>query len=151
MEYHLTPERLEELKTELNKLKTETRAEIAEHLSRAKELGDLSENAEYQEAREEQARVEGRILELEEIIKNVRIIKHTGARDRVDFGSVITVSKNGQKSKYTIVGSKEARPEAGFLSNESPLGKAFFGKKAGEMIKIQTPSGEVTYKILKIE
>lgn len=150
MEYYLTPERLEELKIELNKLKTETRAEIAERLNRAKELGDLSENAEYQEAREEQNRIEGQILELEEIIKNAKIIKHA-VKDRVQFGSIITVSKNGQKFKYTIVGSKEARPEAGFLSNESPLGRAFFDRKAGESVKIQTPSGEVNYKILKIE
>ena len=151
MEYYLTPERLEELKAELNKLKTETRTEIAERLNRAKELGDLSENAEYQEAREEQTRAEGQIFELEDVIKNAKIIKHTAAKDRVQFGSIITVSKNGQKFRYTIVGSKEAKPEAGYLSNESPLGKAFFGKKSGETVNIQTPSGEVFYKILKIE
>jgi transcription elongation factor GreA len=151
MEYYLTAGRLEELKIELHKLKTEKRREIAERLSRAKELGDLSENAEYLEARENQNQVETRILELEEIIRNAKIIKKSGAKDIVGFGSVVTVSRNNKKFIYTIVGSKEAKPEAGYLSNESPLGRAFFGKKSGESVKVKTPTGEIVYKILKIE
>lgn len=151
MEYYLTSDRLEELKIELNKLKTEKRQEIAERLARAKEFGDLSENAEYLEAREEQNQIETRILELEEIVQNAKVIKRSAAKNIVGFGSGVTVLRNGKKFKYIIVGSKEAKPEAGYLSNESPLGKAFFGKKVGESVKVKTPGGEITYKILKIE
>ncbi len=150
-QYYLSQERLDELKVELNELKTKKRIEVSERLKRAKELGDLSENSEYFEAREEQSQVEGRIFELEEMIKNAVIIEKTTGTQTVAIGGTIEVSKDGAKYKFTIVGSSEARPEAGLLSNESPLGKGFLGKKAGDTVKIKTPKGEVSYKILKIE
>ncbi len=150
-QYYLTPERLEELKLELNDLKMSRRLEVAERLKRAKELGDLSENSEYFEAREEQNQVETRIYELEEMIKNASVIEKATGKTKVQIGSTIEVEKGGVKNKFTIVGSNEARPEAGLLSNESPLGKAFLGKEAGDAVKAKTPKGEVTYKILAIE
>ncbi len=151
-QYYLTPERLEELKTELNELKTVKRIEVSERLKRAKELGDLSENSEYFEAREEQSQVESKIFELEEMIKNASVIeKPIGDRKTVQIGSSIEVSRDGQKTKFTIVGSNEARPEAGLISNESPLGKAFLGQEAGKIVKVKTPKGEAAYKILSVE
>src|SRR3989344_1130797 len=120
MDYYLTPERLEELKKELNDLKTIRRAEVAERLKRAKELGDLSENAEYMEAREEQNQVETRIVELEEMIKNAAVIKHTNG-GKVQIGSTIELEKDGQKMSFTIVGPNETNPSAGKISNESPI------------------------------
>jgi transcription elongation factor GreA len=151
MQYYLTPERLEELKTELSELKNKKRIEVAERLKRAKELGDLSENSEYFEAREEQALVEARILELEEMVKNASVIKKAASTETVQMGSTVEIAKDGQTFKFTIVGSNEARPEAGLLSNESPLGKAFVGKRVGAEVKVKTPTGEVAYKILHIE
>lgn len=150
-QYYLTTERLEELKQELGALKTTKRIEVAERLKRAKELGDLSENSEYFEAREEQAQVETRIVELEEMVKNASVIKMTSGKSKVQIGSTIDVSKDGQKSTFTIVGSNEASPETGRISNESPLGQSFLGKEAGETVKVKTPKGEVSYKIVKIE
>lgn len=150
--YYLTAERLEELKAELNTLKTDKRAEVAERLKRAKEMGDLSENSEYFEAREEQSQVEGRIFELEEMVKNASLIeKPAGKSKTVQIGSTIDVSRDGQKFRFTIVGSNEARPEAGFISNESPLGREFLGKEAGTIVKVKTPKGEAAYKILGVE
>jgi len=148
---YLTPDRLEELKKELNELKTTRRAEVAERLRRAKELGDLSENSEYFEAREEQAQLEKQIYELEEMIKNAEIIQKNVMSETVGIGSTVIAVKDGQEFKFTIVGSHEANPAAGLISNESPLGQAFFNKKVGESVKIKVPSGEVTYKIIKIE
>jgi transcription elongation factor GreA len=151
-QYYLTPERLEELKAELNELKTVKRIEVSERLKRAKELGDLSENSEYFEAREEQSQVESRIFELEEMVKNASVIeKPTGGGKTVQIGATIEVSKDGQKLKFTIVGSNEAKPEAGLISNESPLGKAFLGQEAGKIVRVKTPKGEVSYKILSVK
>jgi transcription elongation factor GreA len=151
MEHHVTAEKLEELKAELNVLKTTKRMDVADRLKRAKELGDLSENSEYFEAREEQQWVETRISEIEDIIKNAIVITMTHGKGTVQIGATIEVEVKGKKFKYTIVGANEARPEAGMISNESPLGKAFIGKKAGDEVKIKIPAGEATYKILKIE
>ncbi len=151
MEYYLTAERLAELKKELEELKTTKRIEIAKRLKRAKELGDLSENSEYQEAREEQGQVERRIFELENIVKNAVIIKKSESAGVVNIGGTVEVEKDGKTMKFTIVGSNEARPEAGLISNESPLGKAFLGRKVGDIVKVKVPIGEVVYKIVKIE
>lgn len=150
MEYYLTAERLEELKSELNELKTVKRAEVAERLKRAKELGDLSENAEYMEAREEQNQVETRIVELEDMIKNAAVIKQTNS-GKVQVGSTVEVERNGQKMVFTIVGPNEASPETGKISHESPLGKSFLDKKAGDTVKVKTPGGENSYKILTVK
>lgn len=149
--YYLTKERFEELKIELENLRTKKRMEIAERLKRAKEFGDLSENSEYTEAREEQNWVEGRIFELEEIFKHVVIIeKQKGASD-VQIGSTVTFKKGNQVSKYMIVGSNEASPKEGKISNESPIGRAFLKHKVGDTVTVKTPAGEVSYQITKIE
>ncbi|MEK7114438.1 MAG: transcription elongation factor GreA [Patescibacteria group bacterium] len=151
MQHHLTKEGLEESKRELESLKKEGRQEIAERLKRAKEYGDLSENSEYSDAKESQAKLESRIFELEEIIRNAVLIKKSGHKDMVSIGSTIEVQKGSKIFKYTIVGSKEARPEASLISNESPLGKAFLGGKIEDKVEINTPNGKVDYKIIKIE
>ncbi len=151
MDYYLSPERLEELKTELAEFKTARRLDVSERLKRAKELGDLAENSEYQEARREQEEVETRISELEQIVKNAKIIVKAASKESVQMGSTIQVMKDGNAKTFTIVGSKEVRPEAGRISNESPLGKAVLGAKKGDSVKVKTPGGEVAYKIVAIE
>lgn len=150
---YLTKEKLEELKEEFNNLKTIRRQEVAERLKRAKELGDLSENSEYFEAREEQSLVEGRILELEEIIKNAELIEKIPSGGVVRIGSTVAVEKVGLpgQRKFHIVGSNEANPETGFISNESPFGKAFLDKKVGDIAVVSAPNGKVEYKIVSIE
>lgn len=147
---YLTKERLEELKAELETLKNKKRVEVAERLKQAKEYGDLSENAEYVEAREEQASVETRIAELEDLLKQAVVIAKSGG-DTVTVGSTVTVRKGEATMSYTIVGSYEAKPEEGRISDESPLGKAFLKKKIGETVEVTTPAGTVRYEIAKIE
>lgn len=150
--YYLTKERLEELKQELETLKTKTRLEIAEQLRRAKEYGDLAENAEYAEAREEQGHVEARIAELDDCLKRAVIIKKTTGNDRVQVGSKVAVKRNaGDVFEYMIVGSNESRPEEGKISNESPIGNALLEKKVGDSVTVVTPAGKVVYQITKIE
>lgn len=151
MKEYLTKEGLEKLKSDLKKLKKEGRAEVAERLKKAKEYGDLSENSEYADAKDEQARIESHIFKLENMIRNAILIKKSEIKDIVDIGSTIEVLKKGEKFKYTIVGSNEAKPTANLISNESPLGEAFLGKKIGDIVKIETPSGKIEYKIIKIE
>lgn len=149
---YITAEGLSKLKAELGFLKTAKRKEIAERIHEAKELGDLSENAEYTEAKEEQAFVEGRILQLEDTIKNVQVIKLGGRHsDHADIGSLITAkAQNGKEMNYRIVGSSEADPTKGFISNESPIGKAFIGKRKGEIVAVVTPRGKVEFQILHV-
>jgi transcription elongation factor GreA len=147
---YLTQERLDELKTELDELKNKKRQEVAQRLKTAKEYGDLSENSEYVEAREEQANVEARIFELEELMKEVVTIKTGEGGDVVQVGSVVTVKKGDRTATYTIVGSYEAKPEEGRISDESPLGKAFLGKKVGDIVAVTTPGGATKFEVLKI-
>jgi transcription elongation factor GreA len=151
MPRYLSKEKLEELKKELAKFKTAKRIEVAERLKRAKEFGDLSENSEYAEAREEQENVELRISELEEIIKNAVIFKKGKGRATVGIGSTVEVKKNNETKKFVIVGSDEARPEQGLISNESPLGAMLIGKKQGDVFSLTTRAGEIRYKIVRIE
>ena len=151
MKYYVTKERLEELKTELERLKKDERSEIAERLKRAKEYGDLSENSEYTAAKDEQTRLESQIIELENILRNSEIIKKIGGKEIVQIGSTIEIKRKDKIFKYTIVGSQEANPESNLISNESPLGGAFLDRKAGDIVKIETPGGTVEYKIIKIE
>ncbi len=148
---YLTNERLEELKTELETLKTKRRIEVAERLRQAKEYGDLSENSEYAEAREEQANVESRIAELEDVLKQAVVIEKPGTSDTVAVGSTVTVKRGDRLMTYTVVGSYEAKPGEGRISDESPLGKAFLKRRAGETVNVATPAGEATYEIVKIE
>lgn len=149
--YYLSKERLEELKQELDNLKQAGRLDVAERLKRAKEFGDLSENSEYAEAREQQAQVESRIFELEEIIKKAAIIQKAEGTETVEMGSTITVKKGEKTFQYTLVGSYEARPEEGKISDESPLGRAFLHHKVGDHITVHTPAGSAVYQITKIE
>ncbi|MGC9046627.1 MAG: transcription elongation factor GreA [Minisyncoccia bacterium] len=147
---YITKEKLEALKKELEELKNKGRKEIADRLKQSKELGDLSENSEYQEARESQARLENRIRQIEEILKKAILIKKDSSSDVAKIGSVVTVKKNKELVEFTIVGSEEADPVKGFISNESPLGKNLLGKKVGDIIEINTPRGKIQYEILKI-
>ncbi len=149
---YLTKERLEEFKAELDDLKNKRRNDVAQRLKQAKEYGDLSENSEYAEAREEQANVEMRIFELEDLLKSAVIIEKNGSgSDVVAVGSVVTIKKGDKTSTYAIVGKYEAKPEEGRISDESPLGKAFLGHKPGDKVPVTTPAGSATYEILKIE
>lgn len=150
MNYFLTQKRLDELKQELEGLKTNKRLEVAEQLRQAKELGDLSENSEYLEAREEQIRVERQIAEIEEILRNASIIKGGVTKEKVEVGSSVEVLRDKKHLNFIIVGSEEAKPEAGYISNESPLGRELLGGKVGDTIEISTPSGKARYKIQKI-
>lgn len=151
MEY-LSKEKYKELEEELAKLKTEGRREVTASLKTAKEMGDLSENAQYIEAREEQQRVERRIAELEQILKEAEIINKGGSkkRDVVEVGATVEVLRNGKPATFQIVGSNEANPEGGFISNESPIGQELMGKAVGDELKLKTPGGIVEYKIKKI-
>lgn len=148
--HYLTKERLEEVKKELEELKTVKRIEIADALKKAKELGDLSENAEYIEAREEKGRIEDRIAQLEDLVKNSSIIKKSKRQDEVVVGSTVEILRGEKSVTLSIVGSHEAAPEAGRISNESPIGRELLGKKAGDTFSVQTPGGTVSYKIVKI-
>ena len=148
---YLSKERLEELKKELEHLKTAKRQEIAERLRAAKEFGDLSENSEYSEARDEQSKIEQQIFDLEEFLRETVIIKKGAGRDTIGIGSRVGVQKGKNTILYEIVGSAEARPEEGKISNESPLGQAFLGHKTGDVVSVKTPVGTTEYEILKIE
>lgn len=149
---YLTKEKFDALSQELEHLRTTGRKEVAKNLEYARALGDLSENAEYQEARASQAEVEERILKLEAIIKNAAIVK-THHADFVDVGTVVTLQKSGSSEKitYQVVGSEEASTKEGKISNRSPLGEAMLGKKKGETFNFKTPKGTMEYKILDIE
>lgn len=149
----ISQEKFEELTKELDELRTTRRREVAEQLEYARSLGDLSENAEYQEAREMQAAVEERIAKLENILKNAKIVKG-GKTDIVGMGSRVAVQKLGEKADshtYTIVGAEEADMLKGMISYHSPLGSALMGKKKGDEFSFQTPRGTQKYKILKVE
>lgn len=147
---YLTKDRHELLKKELEELKSGGRLEVAARLKQAKELGDLSENADYQEAREAQSMLERKIQEMEEVIRQSVIIEKNAGGSVVKVGSTITVKKGKEVVKYTIVGSNEARPAEGLVSNASPMGKALLGKSVGETVQIETPKGAVKYEILEI-
>jgi len=147
----ISQEGYDKLKDELNLLATVRRKEIAERIERAKELGDLSENAEYSEAKDAQALNEGRILELTNVLKNVTVVANDTSHESVNMGSKVTVKSEGGEKQYTIVSFNEADPINGKISNESPLGVAFLGKHKGETVEVETPRGVMKYKIIKIE
>lgn len=148
----LTPEKFAELKTELEHLKTVRRKEVAESLEYARSLGDLSENAEYQEARDMQAAIEERIQHLEKVIKEAKIVAHTKKGDIVGLGTEVTIQKENDKESrtYTIVGSEEANIHDHKLSYLSPLGEALMGKAKGDEFTFETPGGKQKYKVLKV-
>jgi len=147
----ISQEGYDKLKDELNLLQTVRRKEIAERIERAKELGDLSENAEYSEAKDAQALNEGRVLELTNVLKNVTVVQHDDSSEQVVMGSKVTVKTDNKEKQYTIVSFNEADPLNGKISNESPLGVAFLHKKKGDAVGVETPKGLVKYKIIKIE
>lgn len=148
----LTKEGLEKLKKELDILKTTERQKIAQRIQTAKDLGDLSENAEYSEAKEQQALNETRVAEIEDTIKNSVIIESAGSKTgTVSIGSTITVSSDGKERVFIIVGSNEADPTEGKISNESPLATSFLGRKLGEKISVSTPRGNTEYLIKDIQ
>lgn len=151
-ENYLTQEKYEELRKELDHLKTVRRREIAEQLEYARSLGDLSENAEYQEARDLQAATEDRIRQIEGLLSNAKIIAPKKG-SAVNLGSIVTIQKQGEKAEHTyeIVGSAEANMQDRKLSHLSPLGAALMGKKKGETFTFETPKGEQKYKIVGLE
>jgi transcription elongation factor GreA len=152
----ITKEGLKKLKEELEELKTTRRQEVADRLKEAISYGDLSENSEYEEAKNEQAFVEGRILELEQKIKNAKIIneKKSDSRSKeIDIGSTVmlqNITDGDDPERYTIVGSTEADPLDHKISNESPIGKALLGKYKGDSVEIHSPSGIIKYEVLQV-
>jgi transcription elongation factor GreA len=147
----LTPEGREKLLQELEFLRTVKRAEVARNLKSAIEEGDLSENAGYAEYKREQAMLEGRIADLEAIIADAVDIETDGNNHTVQPGVTVTIAENGYDPEtYQIVGATEADPAAGRISNESPLGKALMGHAVGEVVKVSSPGGTMTFKILSI-
>ncbi len=149
--YLLTPEGLHKLNEELKNLIEVKRKEVIERIREAAAHGDLSENADYAQAREEQSFIEGRIAEIEDMIKNAEIINTNGHSNSVSIGSTVIVNANGQERKYTIVGSNEANPKENKISNESLVGKALLGRKVKDKLKVSTPAGEMDYEIVSIE
>lgn len=147
---YLTKEGLDELKTELKELVDTKRTEIANRIKNARDMGDLSENAEYHAAKEEQAFVEGRISELEGIVKNAKVQK-ADSKGTIVVGSKITVKIDGGKQEFHLVGAPEADPISGKISHESPLGAQLMGKKVGDKFEVVAPVGKLSYTILKIK
>jgi transcription elongation factor GreA len=149
---YLSAQGLEKLKQELTELKTVKRRELAGRIEAAKALGDLSENAEYHEAKDALAFVEGRISEISDILKNVAVIEEEKAqKGMVGVGSVVEVSVNGKRKTFSIVGSNEADPRSGKISNESPIGNALLGAQVGEKVEIKTPAGVTLYEIVAVQ
>ncbi len=148
----ITPEGLANLKSELDHLSTTRRREVAARIREAREFGDISENAEYDDAKNEQAMLEARIAQLEERLRSATVIDSSDLdTDMVRVGTIVHVKEGGKSTKYTIVGSAEAKPAELKLSNESPVGKALLGHKRGEEVTFPTPRGERKLKITKIE
>jgi len=152
-ETYLTHEGLEKITAELEHLETVRRPQIAEQIHRAKELGGTVDNAEYDDAKNEQAFVEGRILTLEHMIKNAVLIEEDKIPSKwVKLGSKVAVrNPDGEEEHYTIVGSAEASPGEGRISNESPVGSALLGKKVGAKVEAETPAGKIKLQLIAIE
>ena len=151
MPTYLSKEGLDALSAELQQRKVTTRYEIADRIASAKELGDLSENFEYHEAKEQQAQNEMRIMDLERMIKDAVMVEQQSGGNTISLGTTFTVSANGKERTFEIVGSNEADPMTGKISNESPLGQVFIGRGEGEVVEVSVPSGATAYKILSIQ
>jgi len=148
----LTSEGLQEIKKELNDLVEIQRPRVTERIQRAREFGDLSENSEYDSAKDELAMVDGRTTELEEILKNYQlIVKKSQKPDFVVIGSTVVLEIDGEIDEFTIVGSPEANPAKKRISNESPVGQALLGAKIGEVVEVSTPIVKAKYKIVEIK
>ncbi len=149
-QFKLTQGKYDELKQELITLRTVKEREIAEQIKEARSHGDLSENSEYDEAKNEQGKLYSRMAELENILDNAVIIDESAMGKGVGIGVKVTLDCNGVEREYTIVGSQEANPRAGRLSDESPIGKAILGKHEGDEVKVETPSGVMNVRIITI-
>lgn len=149
---YLTDEGLEKLKVELDHLKGPRRRELAKRLHSAIQMGDLSENADYHKAKEDQAFLEGRIQELEHIVRGAVIIQKDASADAVGLGNHVTIQEGSSAAEtYHLVGAKEADPRNGKISNESPIGRALTDRGVGDVVEVETPGGSIKFKILKIE
>jgi transcription elongation factor GreA len=147
---YLTKEGLEELKKEHGELTKSRRPEVVQRLSEARDQGDLSENAEYHAAREELSFIDGRIDELEELLKQVVLIEDSKS-GTVALGSKVTLKVNGKDEEYALVGEWEADPKARKISHESPLGKALMGRAIGEQVEVTAPAGKLTYTVVSVK
>lgn len=147
----LTEEGLKKLRNELEHRRTAIRQEIAAAIKEAKEQGDLSENAEYSTARQRQSENESRVAELENILKNSKVAEKSKNCTSVQMGCIIAVKSGKNEMNFHIVGSNEIDPAQGKISNESPIGKAFLGKRKGDIVKVHTPGGEMRFEILAIQ
>ena len=148
---YFTPKGLTSAREELQTLKDEKRREIAERIQRAREYGDLAENSEYDAAMEEQSFVEGRIAELEGLLKEAKVIIEAPNSDFVVIGSTVVIEMDGEEDEFTIVGRVEADPSKKRISNESPLGSSLLGAKAGEVVEVTTPIVKYKCKVLEIK
>lgn len=146
----LTKEALEKFKKELTYLENVKRKEIAERIRHAASFGDLKENAAYDEAKDAQGFLEGRILELKKIIANTRVVDKK-ANGKIQIGSTVSVESEGEKSEFQIVEPEEADACSGKISHQSPLGEALYGKRKGAKVKVETPGGKLEYRILEID
>jgi transcription elongation factor GreA len=148
----LTLDGLKKLEEELEILKTQRRREVAERIKQAIEFGDISENSEYEDAKNEQAFIEGRIITLEKMLRNARVIDDNDEKDHVSVGSTVLLKdvEYGDEEEYTIVGSAEADPAVNKISNESPVGKAVLGQIRGSVVEVNVPAGMLRYEIVDI-
>ena len=147
---YVSAEGLKKLDAELEELRTSKRAEVAERIHNAMEFGDFSENSELEQAKNDQAFLEGRIQSLEQMLKRAVVIDQKADHDRVEIGSKVTVESEGEKTQYVIVGSAEAAPSEGRISNESPVGRALIGHRPGETVKLTVPAGTVEMRIVGV-
>jgi len=148
---YLTESSLKNLKAELENIRNKTIPDIARRIDEAKQQGDLSENAEYHQAREDMSWTQGRVKELEYLLQNSEIIQKSSNNDTVTIGCTVTVKINGKTKDYTIVGPQEIDPLKGFISNESPLGQAFLRHQVKDKVEVVTPAGKQVYEILAIK
>lgn len=151
--YKMSAERLEELKEELVYLQTVREAEVADQIREARSFGDLSENSEYDEAKTEQGKLYSKIAEIKDLIEHAEIMEKSEETGKVGIGSKVTVrdEATGYEEVYQIVGSQEANPMEGKISDDSPFGKGLYGHAAGEIVSVEAPAGVLKFKILKIE
>ena len=151
--YKMSEERLQELKDELHYLITVREKEVAEQIKEARSFGDLSENSEYDEAKTEQGKLYSKIAEIKNLIENAEIIKKSEGTDKVGIGSIVTVRdcELGTEEKYQVVGSQEADPITGNISDDSPFGKGLMGRRVGDIVEVEAPAGRLRFEILNID
>ena len=147
---YVTPEKYADFETEMQNLRGTKIPSIAKRIDDARQMGDLSENAEYHQAREDMAWTQSRVKELQYLLTNAQVIKTGKTSALIQIGSVITVNMNGKDRVYTIVGQQESDPAGGKISNASPLGEAFIGRKKGDKVIVKTPAGQNTYEIISV-